>query len=90
MTGAMVPQGADQVIQFEVTEEKNGLVRFLKKVHKSNISYKGENFKAGDKILDRGSLISIQALSVLSILGLKTVRVNKMPVVSVITTGSES
>ncbi len=90
MTGAMVPAGADCVIMVEETEEFiAGSVRFTGVKKSSNICYRGEDIKAGDLVLEKGTLIRPQEIAVLASTGTTSPLVHIRPVVSIITTGDE-
>ena len=45
MTGAMVPEGADMVVMFEHTEERDGIVRAEPKSDNANIRAQAEEVK---------------------------------------------
>ena len=89
MTGAMIPDNADNVVRVEFIEEKDGLIHITQEEKANNICYKGEDLKKGDKVFNAGTLIRIQEIASLSSIGLKEVSVYKQPVVGLITTGSE-
>ncbi|OGI26948.1 MAG: hypothetical protein A2287_10850 [Candidatus Melainabacteria bacterium RIFOXYA12_FULL_32_12] len=89
MTGAMVPDSADKVVRFEYTEEKNEFIRIIKQEKGTNICYKGENIKKGDKVFQSGTKIRPQEIATLSTLGLAEISAYKQPVIGLITTGSE-
>lgn len=90
MTGAIIPDGADTVIMVEYTEVlADKKVRFTGKGSKSNICYLGEDMKMGDKVLDKGTLISSRHIPVLASIGVTDVPVYKSLKVSVVATGTE-
>ncbi len=91
MTGAMIPAGADCVIRIEETEHiDSNTIRFLEgKRTKNNISYRGEDFKTGDKVLSKGTVILPQHIAVLATVGCVNPVVAKRPKVGIIATGSE-
>lgn len=89
MTGAMLPEGADQVIRVEVTEENNGVMKITGSDRNSNICYRGEDIKPGDRVLTAGHLLRPQEIGIMASLGLNCIDVFKHPVVGIITTGSE-
>jgi molybdopterin molybdotransferase len=90
MTGGMVPEGADCVIRVEDTEmvDKNS-VQILTTMKNNNIAYQGEDVKVGQKVLDKGIIIKPQTIAVLASVGCAEITVSKMPIVGVISTGSE-
>ena len=90
MTGAMMPEGADCVFMVEDAEEfVAGTVRFRGRRTSPNICYKGEDIKAGDRVLDAGTLIRPQEVAVLAATGSTEPLVHLQPRVSVVTTGDE-
>ncbi len=90
MTGAPVPEGADTVIEFEVTKEVNGTVDVLKPKKKgSNIRLKGEDIKYGDTIDFKGEIITPYRLSRIVSTGNVFIPVYKKPSVCIISTGDE-
>jgi molybdopterin molybdotransferase len=90
MTGAIVPEGCDIVIMIEETEAfSSGRIRFSGSNPKINISFKGEDVRAGDIVLHYGLLIKPQDVAVMASVGHIKVRVKKMPVIGIISTGDE-
>ncbi len=91
MTGAPLPEGSDAVVPAEWTEvPMNGHVRILSKVVKGQfVRMKGEEIKAGEKILTRGRILKPADLGLMASLGIKMVSVTPSPSVALITTGSE-
>ncbi len=90
MTGAFVPEGADTVVEFEVTEEKDGIVNILKpKKFNANVRFKGEDIKKGDKIDFVGDVINPYRLSRIVSTGNIFFDVYKKPSVCIIATGDE-
>ncbi|MHC4168530.1 MAG: molybdopterin molybdotransferase MoeA, partial [Planctomycetota bacterium] len=57
--------------------------------HKDNICLKGEDIKAGDVVLRKGTLLKPQNIAVLASVGQARPLVSKMPRVGIIATGSE-
>lgn len=90
MTGAAVPQGADCVIMVEFTENPTAnTVRFAGKQTANNICLKGEDVKAGEVVLQKGSRIRPQHIAVLASVGCTQPVVSKRPRVAVLATGDE-
>ena len=90
MTGAIVPDGSDIVFMVEDSEIlSSGKVRFTGRDPKVNISFKGEDVKAGDVVLNPGKLIKPQDIAVMASVGHINVRVKKMPLTGVLSTGDE-
>lgn len=89
-TGGIIPEGADTVVELEVTKFENGNVYiFNSRELGANIRKKGEDVKAGDLIFKKGTLITPAVCGVLASIGKPTVHVYRKPVVSIISTGSE-
>ena len=90
MTGAIVPDSCDIVIMVENTEVlSSGKIRYFGKGNKINISFKGEDVRSGDVVLQPGIFIKPQDIAVMASVGHTKVRVKKMPVVGIISTGDE-
>ena len=90
MTGAAVPQGADCVIMVEFTENPTpNTVRFAGGQTANNICLKGEDVKAGEVVLQKGSRIRPQHIAVLASVGCTQPVVSKRPRVAVLATGDE-
>ena len=91
MTGARIPNGADTIVRQEDTEVlEDGVVKMsVNQKPFDNFIFKGEDFKIGTLILEKGTLIkSSQAMAIAS-LGVGSIKVYKKPVVGIITTGDE-
>lgn len=90
MTGAWIPEGCDVVIMVEETEIlPSGKVRFTGSDPKPNIMLRGEDVKAGEAVLMKGTKIKPQDIGVMASLGHTRVTVGKRPLVGIISTGSE-
>jgi len=98
MTGAPLPQGADAVVQFEKTDEtvrkKEGhpldTIGILEPATCGlNVRMKGEDIRAGQVVLKKGTLLRPAGIGVLASLGNSGTAVIRRPVVSVLSTGDE-
>ncbi|MHC4574152.1 MAG: molybdopterin molybdotransferase MoeA, partial [Planctomycetota bacterium] len=90
MTGAAVPQGADCVIMKEFVETLGeNTVRFVSENAAANICLQGEDAKAGDVVLRRGTLLRPQHIAVLASVGCVQPVAARRPRVGVIATGDE-
>jgi molybdopterin molybdotransferase len=90
MTGAEIPQGANWVVMVENTETtQSDKVQILRTGSKSNIAEKGEDFKQGDIILKKGTIIKPQHIAILASVGYNQPLVAKKPLVNIVTTGDE-
>jgi molybdopterin molybdotransferase len=90
-TGGALPQAADAVVMVEHAEEVDEkTVELLKAVAPfDHVVRKGEDFKAGEVLLNVGHRLRPQDLGLLAAMGRQTVPVFKKPVVSVISSGDE-
>jgi len=89
MTGAPVPEGADFVIQVELSEMVDThTVRFTGH-SKNNIIPFAEDVKVGDIVLQKGQQIDARHIAVLASVGCTTPLVYATPKVGIISTGSE-
>ena len=90
MTGAFIPEGADTVVEFEAAEEGRGVVKIKQpKKRYTNVRFKGEDIKKGDKIDFIGELINPYRLSRIVSTGNIFLSAYKKPSVCVIATGDE-
>jgi molybdopterin molybdotransferase len=89
-TGAMVPDGADAVVRVEDTRASDGAVEVSVAARQGeNIRRAGEDVRAGQTVIARGTEIGPAELGVLASLGLARVKCARRPRVSVLTTGDE-
>ncbi|MCA1760073.1 MAG: molybdopterin molybdotransferase MoeA, partial [Bacteroidales bacterium] len=90
MTGAMIPKGADCVFKIEEAE-KSGLnrVRCINQKTKLNICYQGEDYKTGEVLLTKGTIVNVSQMAVLAGAGYAKVKVAVFPKIALIATGSE-
>ena len=95
MTGAIIPGGADTVIKVEecsvTADEGTGLrmVRFTGEKTAPNICYRGEDIKAGEVILEAGTLLDTRHIPILATVGAVFIDVYRLPSVGIISTGTE-
>jgi len=89
-TGAPIPKGATAVVPVEYTETKNGKV-LIKEAFKegANIRRKGEELKAGEVVLQKGTLLRPYEVGLLASLNKVQVEVSRKPRVAVLSTGDE-
>jgi len=89
-TGALVPVGVDTVVPVEDCEEKDREIQLTATVKAGqHIRKKGEEFTAGDLLLNKGTIIQPPQTALLAFLGLAEVEVFQSPRVSICVTGSE-
>ncbi|WP_413302083.1 gephyrin-like molybdotransferase Glp [Bacillus sp. 1P10SD] len=94
MTGAMMPEGTDAVVMFELAKdyEKNGIpFMAIKRPFKKgdNVSFIGEDAKQGEVLVKKGTLINPGIQAMLATFGYQNVPVAKKPVVGLFATGTE-
>jgi molybdopterin molybdotransferase len=90
MTGAPVPAGADAVQKVEVTETDDQTVVIKESVTPGQfITPRGSEAARGQVLLQVGSRITPAEMAVLATFGCAEVTVTRMPVVNVLSTGSE-
>jgi len=90
MTGAIVPDGADFVFMVEDSHElPDGRIKYKGDAPKNNISFKGEDIKAGQVVLKAGKIIQPQDIAVLASVGHVAVKVSCKPGAGIISTGDE-
>ncbi|MDQ1147109.1 molybdopterin molybdotransferase [Bacillus sp. SORGH_AS 510] len=94
MTGAMMPEGTDAVVMFEVAKdyEKNGIpyMSIKRSFQKGeNVSFTGEDAKAGEILVKKGTLINPGIQAMLATFGYHEVPVAKKPLVGLFATGTE-
>lgn len=94
MTGAKVPDEADAVVMFEMTEssENRGrnYIQLKREIQQGqNITKIGLELAEGDLILEKGRKLGAGEISVLATFGIHKVPVIKKPRVAIISTGSE-
>ncbi|MFA5262089.1 MAG: molybdopterin molybdotransferase MoeA, partial [Candidatus Omnitrophota bacterium] len=90
MTGAPLPAGADAVIPFEKTEEKEGVV-CLQVIPKpgENVRPVGLDVMAGETVLPKGFVLGPAELGLLAALGQFQVLAHPRPRISIMATGNE-
>ncbi len=91
MTGAAVPEGADTVVMVEDTEPAAAERVTIRRAPQQgdNVCLQGENYRAGDRLLTAGQVISPARAGILAALGAAQVPVHELPTVSVLATGDE-
>lgn len=90
MTGAFVPEGADTVVQVELTDGGTGAVTIGKALARgANIRRRGEDMRAGALVLGAGAKIGPAEMSVLAAMQKTRVQVARRPTVAILSTGDE-
>jgi molybdopterin molybdotransferase len=89
-TGARIPQGADAVVMVEDTDGDKKSVKVFKGVESGrNVIVKGEDIKAGQVLLGRGTWLRPQDVGLIASVGIRSAQVFCRPKVAVFSTGSE-
>jgi molybdopterin molybdotransferase len=89
-TGAIVPAGADAVVRVEHTQARDGSVRVFAPVSPgAEIRHAGEDVRAGERVIARGTALGAAELGMLAALSRAHVRCTRAPLVSVLVTGDE-
>lgn len=90
-TGGMIPAGADAVIMIEDTEKLDGITLMVYKPvsHNENIVLNGQDIAIGEVALNKGRVLTPEAIGVLAALGKSQVKVYKKPRFYIISTGDE-
>ncbi len=90
LTGAPVPDGADAVLQQELTEVADGVVILRQKVDiGANIRPAGGDIRPGMRLLAAGAQLGPAEIALLAAAGIHPVRVARRPRVAILATGDE-
>lgn len=90
MTGAPIPDGADCIVRQEDTDYGEDRVAIYAPVGAyENYCFAGEDYKAGTRLLEKGTQLGSVEIGVLASLGMCEVQVYRRPRAAVITTGDE-
>jgi molybdopterin molybdotransferase len=95
-TGAMLPEGADFVLQNELyekrTDESGEFFAFFEPdgiPKTSGIHLRGSDAKKGDMLISKGTFLQAGHIAILATVGKKTVRVRRLPEIIILATGDE-
>ncbi|PYZ97434.1 molybdopterin molybdenumtransferase [Alteribacter lacisalsi] len=94
MTGTMMPEGCDAICMFELTKEvtrnNKTMIEITRPFKKGDfVSFKGEETKKGDPLVEAGSDITPGVKALLATFGYPEVPVYRKPVVGIFATGTE-
>jgi molybdenum cofactor synthesis domain-containing protein len=90
VTGAPIPEGADAAVMVEDTEREDAELNVFAPVTvNQNVMKKGSDIKKGVLVLKKGQVLGSSEIGVLAALGLTKVKVLKIPMVAVLSTGGE-
>jgi len=89
-TGSMLPKGTNAVVKLEDAEEIGEYIEIYKSVAPGeNVSKIGEDIKAGEIVLKKGTIIEPHDLGLLATIGVTKVKVLRKPKVAIFSTGNE-
>lgn len=89
-TGAPLPPGADAVIPLEDAEERDGKVHVARPVRPgAHVRRKGEDVRAGETVLRRGTVVGPSEVSLLASLSQLSIPVVRRARVAILSTGDE-
>jgi len=90
MTGAPVPQGADAIVPIEWTDGGVATVRITRAPERDqHVRHRGEDVRAGDVLLDDGTVLGPRQLALLASVGRAQVQARPRPRVVILSTGAE-
>ncbi|WP_455384950.1 molybdopterin molybdotransferase MoeA [Acidihalobacter prosperus] len=90
MTGAVVPDGADTVVQQELTEADGQWLQLRQTLRAgANVRHPGEDLRRGQTALERGRCLTPADLGLLASLGIGEIEVRRLPRVAFFSTGDE-
>jgi molybdopterin molybdotransferase len=90
MTGAAVPIGADSVQKIEVTKELDGFTEIFESTESGQFFVEqASEITKGEKVFNRGEIIDEKMIASLASFGYASVKVAKLPTISILATGSE-
>lgn len=89
MTGAPIPNGADAILQVELTSTEGNMVTLQKEGMKHFIRKKGENLTEGEVSLAAGTFLTPSRVGLCATMGHSTIPVVKQLKVAIISTGDE-
>ncbi|WP_462410177.1 molybdopterin molybdotransferase MoeA [Neobacillus sp. Marseille-QA0830] len=89
-TGGMLPAGSDSVIMIEHCEDADGLLNMYKQIAPGeNVIRAGEDIRAGEVVLDKGTKLRPQELGALASLGISQVKVYRKLKAGYLSSGDE-
>ena len=89
-TGGVVPEGADAVVPIELVVDHGNDVEIPDGVDKmDNIRPRGGDVRAGETVLERGSVVHAAQVGALAAAGIDRVSCSRRPRVALLTTGTE-
>jgi molybdopterin molybdotransferase len=90
LTGAPLPDGADAVLQQELTETGDGWVGLLAEVPAgTNLRWPGDDVRQSSLLVPGGTELGPAEIALLAALGMSPIRVRRRPRVAILSTGDE-
>ena len=95
MTGGLLPKGFDTIIPIEETifypnKKSPKFILVDKKIKKNqHIRFKGSDFKKNDLLIKKGTIVQPNHILALKTLGIKNIKVKKIPNILFFSTGNE-
>lgn len=95
MTGALIPKSFDTIIPIEqinfYPNKKNArYIQINKKIPKfEHVRFKGSDYKKGDLLITKGTILESNHILALKTLGIKKIKVKKKPNILFFSTGNE-
>src|SRR5258708_11102950 len=90
MTGGPLPDGADTIVRVEDTDNRIDTVTITVATKPgTSVRAAGEDLKAGETILRRGTVLRAAEIGVLATLGKRSISVTRRPRVAIVSTGDE-
>ena len=91
MTGAIMPDGLDTIIQYEHLEIKGGIasIQVDEVSRQQNIHFKGLDRKQGDEVILPGKKIGSPEIGVCATVGKSQIQVSRLPKTLIISSGDE-
>jgi len=89
-TGAPLPEGADAIVIQENVEAEGTSIRVLETAgHGKFVRSAGLDFKSGDILLKKGSILTARAIGLLASMNVPWINVHRKPRVAIMSTGDE-
>ena len=95
MTGGIIPNGLDTILPiekiiFHPNKKKPQYILIDKKISKyQHVRFKGSDFKKGDLLFKKGTILQSNHILALKTLGIKNIKVKKIPNILFFSTGNE-
>ena len=93
MTGGIIPKGLDSIIPVEqiiIQSSKNKNILINRQIKKNqHVRFKGSDYKKNDLLIKKGTIIEPHHILALKTLGIKKIKVKKIPNILFFSTGNE-